>query len=102
MHPIARKRLGDWMMYRCHYDFGHIDDERRFKKIYPKITSLVWHSGVTSLDCLSSRYNLIAIPLKFYSETWLYRKGSLERPVFGCVYRNPFYIVIGMDLQKIC
>jgi serine/threonine protein kinase len=37
MHPMAQKRVGDRIVYRCHNDFGHIYDDDALKKMYPKI-----------------------------------------------------------------
>jgi len=38
MQPMARKRVGDRILYRCHNDFGPFDGLDALKKIYPKIT----------------------------------------------------------------
>jgi hypothetical protein len=38
MHPMARKRVGNQTVYRCHNDFGHINGNDALKKMYPKIT----------------------------------------------------------------
>ncbi|KAK0110001.1 hypothetical protein ONS95_002664 [Cadophora gregata] len=38
MHPMARKRIGNQTVYRCHNDFGHINGDDALKKMYPKIT----------------------------------------------------------------
>jgi len=38
MHPMARKRVGNRTVYRCHNDFGQIDGDNALKKMYPKIT----------------------------------------------------------------
>lgn len=37
-NPMARKLLGNRVVYRCHNNFGAFDGERALKKTYPKIT----------------------------------------------------------------
>jgi serine/threonine-protein kinase SRPK3 len=38
MHPMARKNVGDRIVYRCHNDFGRIKGIGGFQKMYPKVT----------------------------------------------------------------
>ncbi|POR38204.1 Kinase domain-containing protein [Tolypocladium paradoxum] len=37
-HPMARKVVGDHVVYRCHNNFGDIAGRPALKKMYPKIT----------------------------------------------------------------
>ncbi|KAH9208450.1 kinase-like domain-containing protein [Leptodontidium sp. 2 PMI_412] len=38
IHPMARKRVDNRTVYRCHNDFGRINGDDALKKMYPKIT----------------------------------------------------------------